>query len=76
MNKLVDVSKPFCDVTNDIVAMISAIFRFLKYVVCIVRFYSTLHFRITYWESPLVFNISIAVLKGYFLLIKSFVTNR
>lgn len=67
MNKLVDVSKPFCDMTNDIVAMISAVFRFLKYVVRIVRFYSTLHFRITSWESPLIFNISISVLKGYLL---------
>lgn len=67
MNKLVDVSKPFCDMTNDIVAMISAVFRFLKYVVRIVRFYSTLHFRITSWESPLIYNISISVLKGYLL---------
>lgn len=76
MNKLVDVSKPFCDMTNDIVAMISAILNFLKYVVRIVRFHCTLHFRITYWESPLVFNISISIMKGYFLLIKYFVTNR
>lgn len=76
MNKLVDVSKPFCGMTNDIVAMISAIFRFLKYVVCTLKFYSTLNFRVTYWKSLLVFNVSLSVLKGYFLLIKSSVTNR